>query len=580
MAADVTHGEQGAPESAEVEERPMCGRAAETLIESCAEGMLVTDLRGTIVDVNDAFTKVTGYSRDEIIGNNPRMMKSDRHDPAFYGSMWGTLLREGAWSGEIWDRRKDGELLPKWMSLAVVADEADKPTGYVGVFSDITAAKESEEQIDNLAHFDRLTGLANRSLISDRLGDALRSSRQRHRAVAVLMLDIDRFRHLNDTLGHPFGDHLITQLGSRLAEAVGDVGSVGRQGGDEFTVVGEIADACAIEELVSRVLSVFKEPFVIDGREMFATASVGVAIAPEDGADAVTLLKNADAAMFEAKRAGGDRAAFSSSATQDEFAVRLDIDSGLRVALQEQQFVLHYQPQVELATGRVTGVESLIRWERPGHGLVPPGVFIGIAQDTGLIVPMSAWAMRTACSDIGGLSEAVAEPLEFAVNFTASDFLEPGFVEEIMAALSECDLHPGRFEVEITEGALLQDAEGAAAKLDHLRAAGIKVALDDFGTGYSSLSYLRQFHVDRLKIDKSFVDGLPDDPDSCAIVAATLAMSQALGIETIAEGVENAEQAAYLRELGCTYIQGFYFSKPLPLAQLTEFIARGPVDVP
>jgi diguanylate cyclase (GGDEF)-like protein len=465
------------------------------------------------------------------------------------------------------------------MTLSIVRDDDGAPTNYVSIFADITQVKDAEQQVDRLTNFDPLTGLPKRALITDRLESALGRARS-ERPVAVMVMDIDRFRHLNDTLGHPAGDELLAQVALRLSAQLGDEASVGRDGGDEFTIVVEAAGPGALDELVGRVRSAFEPPFQLDGRDLYVTASIGVAVAPADGTDPGSLLKRADAAEYEAKRAGGDRVAFASSATQVEFAQRLDIDTGLRVALRDQQFVLHYQPQIELASGRVHGVESLIRWNRPGSGLVPPGVFIGIAQDTGLIVPMTAWAMKTACAEIGGLAEAAGVIVDFSVNFTAHDFLEADLVTDILSALGDCALKPERFEVEITEGALLEDAVAAAEKLDQLRAAGINVALDDFGTGYSSLSYLREFHVGRLKIDKSFVDGLPGDPDSCAIVDATLAMAAALGIETIAEGVENAEQAAHLRERGCTYIQGFYFSKPLPLAELEQFLTRGPVKVP
>jgi len=555
-------------------------RVTRTLIDHCSEGMLVSDLRGTILDVNEPFTRITGYSREELIGNNPRMMKSDRHDMAFYGQMWGTLLRDGVWSGEIWDRRRDGELLPKWMTLAVVRDEAGRPVNYVSIFSDISAVKESEGRLERLAHFDRLTGLPNGSLILDRLDTALERAKGRGRVVVVLVLDLDRFRPVNDALGYRQGDDLLTQVAMRLVRAAGEGASVARPGGDEFTVVAEASGRDGAEQLAADVLGVFDEPFAVDGRELFITASVGVAIAPEDGADVEAMTQCADSAMYCAKRAGGNRAAFSTSGIQDEFVSRFEMENDLRRALLDEEFVLHYQPQIELATGRVHGVESLIRWDRPHQGMVPPGRFIGIAQDAGLIVPMSAWATRAACAAMCEVPATPGLPLEVAVNYTASDFLEPGFVDGILQALEDHCLDPARFEVEITEGTLLADSAAAAAKLDALRETGVRVALDDFGTGYSSLNYVRQFHVDRLKIDKSFVDGLPADPDSRAIVDATLSMSQALGIETVAEGVEDAEQAAYLREKGCTYIQGYYFSKPLPLPDLVDFVENGLVSVP
>jgi len=556
------------------------GPVTRTLIENCTEGMLVADLRGTILDVNEPFLQITGYSREELVGKNPRVMKSDRHDSAFYGQMWGTLLRDGVWRGEIWDRKRDGELLPKWMTLAAVRDDAGRPANYVSIFSDITAVKESEGRLERLAHFDRLTGLPNGSLMADRLESALERCDDGARTVAALAIDLDRFRTVNDALGYRHGDDLIGQVAERLVDVVGDRGSVARQGGDEFTVIAETSGRAGAERLAADIVDAFRGPFTIDGRELFMTASVGVSVAPDDGADVEAMTRCADSAMYCAKRAGGGRVSFATASIQDEFRHRLDIENGLRRALLDDEFVLHYQPQIELATGRVHGVESLIRWNRPNVGMVPPGQFIEIAQDAGLIVPMSAWATTEACAAMCGSHRGHEVGCDIAVNYTASDFLEPDFVHGLLKTLDDNGMAPERFEVEITEGTLLSDSEATAATLGALQDAGIKVALDDFGTGYSSLSYVRQFHVDRLKIDKSFVDGLPSDPDSMAIVDATLAMTRALGIETIAEGVENAAQAEYLREHGCTYIQGYYFSKPLCLPDLVDFVGRGPVAVP
>lgn len=554
-------------------------RLAAKVFEASNEGIVITLTDGTIVDVNDAFTRIHGLTASEVKGVNPRIVKSDRHNPEFYTDMWSSLLKTGQWRGEVWDRRADGSIFPKLLSIAAVKEEHGRTTHYVGVFSDITEIKEAEYKLVELATRDPLTGLANRALLNEELARTIARARRNGSQVAVVFADIDHFKHVNDTLGHIQGDELLSQIARRLTSLVREGDMVGRQGGDEFViVVPDLEDTFDLEGLTNRLLETMRQPFRLGDDQVTVSISVGIAVFPSDGDDVETLVKNADVALYRAKDLGRDRSQFFSGELQEEFYRLVQIENGLRKAIETEQLFVVYQPQVDLLTGSIEAVEALVRWRMPDGAVRMPDEFIPVAEQSGLIIPLGEQVLRRACKDVAGL-RAEGFDLQVAVNFSARQFRELDIAQLLRAVLSESGLPPEAMEVEVTETTLMSSHEDAMHKIAAIRGQGVRISLDDFGTGYSSLKYVRVFRPDRIKIDRFFTQGVPDDPSARAVVLAAMALARNLDTEVVAEGVETVEQLQFLRANDFLHVQGFLFSKPVPLDELKRLLHAGPYEL-
>lgn len=554
-------------------------RQSSAVFESTRDGVVITTLEPRIVAVNPAYTEITGYRADEVIGLNPSLLRSGRHDRAFYQAMWAGLKQLGYWQGEVWNRRANGEVYPQWLTLSTVRDEAGEPSHYVGVFTDLTQLKRSEQQLEHLTHYDPLTDLPNRLLVQSRLEHAIDQARRHRSRVGVLFVDLDRFKNVNDSLGHPVGDALIQAVATRLRGGLRDEDTVARLGGDEFLVVIEdLESADAAASVASKLTRLVQEPFQVgDGQEVIVSASIGVSLYPDDGDSATGLIQHADAALYQAKARGRDSFCFYSSALTAAVSEHMQMEMGLRRALERGELLIHYQPLVSLDGGPV-GAEALLRWQPPGEGLVRPDRFIPLAEETGLIVPIGAWVLREACRQARAWLDAGLELGTVSVNLSVRQFHERNLVALVADVLRETGLPADRLELEITESALMDDVEQAVQTLHMLRALGVALAVDDFGTGYSSLAYLKRFPIGKLKVDQSFVRGIATDDSDRAIVTATIAMARSLGFTTTAEGVETEAQLEILRALGCSAYQGYLFSRPVEAVDFARLPCFGRAD--
>ncbi|MDA0191128.1 MAG: EAL domain-containing protein, partial [Proteobacteria bacterium] len=548
---------------------------AEKVFDNSPDAIMITDRDNRIVSVNEAFTLITGYAPDEVLGGNPRLLASGRHDDAFYAAMWRALREHGHWAGEIWDRRKSGEIYPKWMTINAVADrQSGELTHYVTMFSDITERKSSEERIHYLAHHDVLTGLPNRFTLGARLDQALVDARRHQWEVAVLFVDLDRFKIINDTLGHHIGDRLLIEVARRFSAVVRESDIVARLGGDEFVIVlPDLAGHADAATVAGKIIASLAVPVRIDDHELHTSPSIGISLFPTDGSDSDTILRNADTAMYHAKSLGRNNFQFYAEEMNRSTRERLDIERRLRQALARDEFELHYQPQFDTRAHRIAGVEALLRWNA-GTGIpLGPDRFIPIAEESGLIVTLGEWVLRTACRQMKQWIDAGLPPLRVAVNVSPRQLHRQNFPEQVAAALAESGLPAHLLELEITESAVMEEPEEARAILVRLKEMGITLAIDDFGTGYSSLAYLKRFPIDHLKIDRSFVTDIERDANDAAIVVSIIALARSLGLKTIAEGVESDAQLALLREHGCDELQGYLFSRPLPAAAARDYLA-------
>ncbi len=543
------------------------------VIDSTHDGVMITDLGGAIVSVNRAFTELTGYDAAQVIGRNPRLLKSGRHDRAFYQAMWAALQECGYWQGEVWNRRRDGELYPQWLTLNGVRDAGGAVTHYVGVFTDISKLRKTEERLTHLTHHDPLTDLPNRLLVMSRLEHAIERAQRRGGRLAVMMLDLDRFKNVNDSLGHQVGDALLRGVADRLRARLREEDTLGRLGGDEFMVLIEDLDTPEhAAQVADGIIGALAAAFALDnGQEVFMRASVGISLYPEDGTDYMALVRNADAAMYRAKAKGRNTYGFYTEDLTRSASARLELETRLRRALDNGEFVVHYQPVLRVADGALLGAEALVRWQPPGEEMVPPGAFIPIAEETGLIVPLGEWVLREACAQLRDWLAAGYRPGVMAVNLSVEQIRRQDVVCTLRSVLADTGLDAAQVELEITESSLMEQGGQATELLRDLKAAGVRLAIDDFGTGYSSLSYLKRFAIDKLKIDRSFIQDIADDRNDLAIAAAVVAMARALEIAVQAEGVEQPAQLELLRELGCGSYQGFLCSRPLPAA---AFAAR------
>ncbi|MDQ5879949.1 MAG: hypothetical protein QG638_2686 [Pseudomonadota bacterium] len=535
-----------------------------TVFENSGEAVMITDPDNRIVSVNQAFTEITGYAPGEVVGQNPTILGSGRHAPEFFKEMWHRLKASGHWQGEIWDRRKSGEIYPKWLGISAVQDMQGKLTHYVAIFSDISERKEAQERIEYLARHDPLTGLPNRTLLADRLEQALAHADRTQTQVALLFLDLDRFKTINDSLGHPVGDALLQEITTRLKSSVRETDTISRLGGDEFViVVTDMHEVDTATSVARKILEITRAPFKIEGHTLSPSISIGITVYPADGGDFDTLLKKADIAMYHAKDAGRNTYRFFTEQMNVNALERLLIQNRLQQALDKNEFVLHYQPQVALGTGRIIGVESLIRWKNPELGLVAPDRFIPMAEENGAIVAIGDWVLREACRQARLWTVEGMERLPIAVNISTLQMQHGDFAERVLTILAETGHDPRLLELEFTESILIQDIDRVLAQVSRLKAAGITIAIDDFGTGYSSLSYLKRLNVDRLKIDRSFIRDISTDPDDAAIVRAITQMARSLRLKILAEGAETSEQTRFLLAEGCDEVQGFLYSRPL-----------------
>lgn len=542
------------------------------------ECITITDPAGNIIDVNPAFNRVTGYSRGEVIGRNPRILASGRHDSEFYAAMWRMLTETGRWQGEIWNRRKNGEIYPEWLSIVSVKDESGVIVNHIGSFFDISERKQSEAEINNLAFYDPLTQLPNRRLLLDRLRHSVAAAARHSAHGAVLFIDLDNFKAINDTQGHAVGDTLLCEVARRLRAAVRGIDTVARLGGDEFVVMLEnlgeaAADAVAQAGAVGdKILAQLNQPYQLAGGSFRSSSSIGVTLFRGGDVTVDDLLKRADMAMYEAKTAGRNTLRFFDPAMQWALEERISLEGDLREALAQGQFALHYQIQVDAANQPI-GAEALLRWTHPRRGAVTPGKFIPLAEDTGLIQPLGNWVLDAACARIKAWdSDPVGRRLQLAINVSAHQFRQADFVDQVKAALARSDAPAGRLKLELTESAVLQDVDDTIAKMNALRDAGVRFSMDDFGTGYSSLAYLTQLPLDQLKIDRSFVSTIETNRANAVIVQTIINMGSTLGMQVIAEGVETEAQCAFLEHSGCRAYQGFLFSEPLPLDQFEALL--------
>jgi diguanylate cyclase (GGDEF)-like protein/PAS domain S-box-containing protein len=562
-------------EIAERKQAEVAIRKLSSAMEKVADSIFITDANGIIEYINPAFESITGYCREEALGQTPRVIKSGKHDEQFYQQIWETLLEGEVYRNVLINRRKDGELYHEAVTITPLTDEYGKITHYISSGKDITESIQTQERLHHLAHHDALTGLPNRILFVDRLKHALIRAERRKRAVAVMFLDMDRFKIVNDTLGHEAGDRLLQAMAARLHACVREGDTVARFGGDEFA--GFLSDVASPEDValvVTKFLDALAPPFMIDGHELFISGSIGISLYPEDGTDTQTLMKNADTAMYRAKQRGGNIGEFYHQEMTAHAVTRLSRETGLRRALEKQEFVLHYQPQFDLNGGEVVGFEALIRWENIESGAILPADFIPLLEETGLIVPVGEWILRTACAQHHAWQVAGLPPLRMAVNISSRQFDANALMQTIRTVMQEEHMLPEFLELEITESILMKNAESDIEALQALSRMGMRFAIDDFGTGYSSLTYLKRFPINVLKIDKAFVHDITANADDAAIVRAIITMAHSLGMKTVAEGVETREQLDFLRTQGCDYAQGFYFSPPLPGAEI-EHLLKG-----
>jgi diguanylate cyclase (GGDEF)-like protein/PAS domain S-box-containing protein len=546
------------------------------MFNSSRDGIVISDAQNRILSVNPAFTSITGFAESEILGKSPRFLKSGRQDAAFYAAMWRDIQADGYWQGEIWNRRKNGEIFPEWLSISTVKDAAGAITRHIGILSDLTQRKADQERIEHLDHYDKLTRLPNHDLLYDRTLLAIASARRTSCSVSVLFVDIDRFQYVNDSLGRSVGDQVLRTIATRLVKNLQADDTVCRHSADEFILLLPNTDAQGAAHIASRMLALIKEPVPLDsGQELRLTASIGAAVYPANGTDFEKLNQCASAALAQAKQSGRDHFKFFTEEMHEHVNEILLVENQLRQALLKAELLLYYQPQVDAVSGHIIGAEALIRWQHPEWGLVPPARFIPIAENSGQILEIGDWVLRTAVQQVASWQRDGLNVVPVAVNLSALQFRQASLCETVGAVLQGSQLAPGLLELELTERIAMEDSSLTVEQIGKLRAMGVTLSIDDFGTGYSSLSYLKSYQIDKLKIDQSFVRGLGRDANDGSIVTAIIRMAHGLGFRTIAEGVETQAQLDYLRAKGCDEIQGYFFGRPVPAEDFASLLRRG-----
>jgi len=544
-----------------------------TVFENSPEAIMITDASGCIVSVNPAFKKTTGYSFAEVSGKNPSLLSTGRHDRHFYSEKWRDLAHQGYWQGETWNRRKNGEEFPQWETITMVRNSTGEVSYYAAFFSDISEIKATQQKIEFLSYHDVLTGLPNRLLAKRIVNEAIRSSQDTHSKFAVLVVGMDNFKAINNTLGNPTGDRMLAEVACRLYGSVNDTCMVNRGAGDKFIVfLKDTGESDQILQVSMRIFDSMASPFVIDNQEISTSVSIGIAVFPHDGDTFDTLLKNANSAIRLAKNAGCSTYRFFDESLNINASEYWFLRNGLRRALEKNTFVLHYQPQFNLRTGKLIGAEALVRWHEPEFGLIQPTRFIPVAEESALIVEIGEWVMQEACREAMKWQQAGLPKFIVAVNLSSVQFKRRGLVEAVKKALEKSGLEPGCLELELTESILLSDTETTLAAVQQLKSLGVKLSIDDFGTGYSSLSYLKRFNVDRIKIDQSFVRDMAIDTEDTAIVQAIIQIAKSLSFKTVAEGIESQGVAEKLLALGCDEGQGYFFARPMPTREFSVYL--------
>jgi diguanylate cyclase (GGDEF)-like protein/PAS domain S-box-containing protein len=544
------------------------------VLRSMSEAVAVIDLAFCFISVNPAFSRITNYTEDEVIGKNSDILDSSQHGGDFYRRVREILDRTGHWAGEMWQKRKDGDEFLGWIEMSEVSDLQGVRAYFVAVVNDITDKKRAEQELRYLANYDTLTGLPNRALLSERLGRAIVRARRQETRVAVLFLDLDRFKDINDSLGHAAGDRLLKAAASRIQTTISASDTVARLGGDEFTVILEdVESLAAVERMAREILTAFSMPLEVDDRhDVNITPSLGISLYPDHALVPTDLLKFADTAMYQAKAEGRNTFQIYNETMDAESRRRAQILASLRKAIDKGEFRLVYQPRMSLSDGRITGVEALIRWHSTELGDISPMTFIPLAEESGLIIPIGEWVLQEACQTLKRWRNHNLMDLSMAVNVSAIQLLRGNLKQSVKRTLEETGIPANRLELEITESMVMENAEQSTKLLNEIRDLGVSLAIDDFGTGYSSLVYLKRLPINTLKIDKAFVGDLVDDPDDEAITATIISMSHSLGLNVIAEGVENEQQLRYLREQGCDEIQGYWLSPPIDGHRCLAFI--------
>lgn len=550
-------------------------RQAAAVFESTQDGVMIVGLDKRVLAVNRAFCDITGYRSEELEGRSAsRTMRSGVHDDQFYQSIWASIIGSGHWQGEIWERRKNGELFPAWSTISVVQDEAGRVSNYVAVFSDISRIKESEEKLQRLAHYDPLTDLPNRHMLDISLSRALDRAARRGHQLAVLFLDLDRFKNVNDSLGHPMGDRLLKGIAQRLTARIRNDDTLARLGGDEFVLVLEHVDRSTQAATVAQqLIEALAQPFTLGAREeVYIGVSIGISIYPANGSDATQLIQHADAAMYRAKEHGRNTFQFYTDELTETANARLALETKLRKAVERDEFEVFYQPQVSLETGQIVGAEALVRWRHPQDGMISPAEFIPLAEETGLIVPIGARVLELACRQAQAWEGSLPSWFKLSVNLSTIQFVRGGVADMVRRILDQTGLAPERLGLEITESTMMKSDKRTHQALAQLKSLGIALSIDDFGTGHSSLAYLKRFEIDVLKIDQSFVRDIPQDPSDMEIVATIIAMARNLKLSVIAEGVETRQQLQFLQNNGCHAYQGFLFSPAVPAEAFTGLL--------
>lgn len=550
-------------------------RLFEEVFNNAMEGITITDIEGRIIKANPAFTDITGYRADEVLGQSSRILKSDRHGKEFYADMWEKLHNKGYWRGEIWNRRKNGESYPELLSISAIKDSEDRATHYVAVFHDITEMKSKEEQIRYQAHHDALTGLPNRVLLTDRISMAISRARRNGYGLSLFFLDLDNFKNINDSLGHEAGDRILMQTTKRLAEVFGPQDTLARLGGDEFVILVEgVREELEIISRIESLQAAFTTPFIINDTEVHVTTSLGISTFPGDGEDPGTLIKNADMAMYQAKKEGRNGYHMFRKEMHERARRRFTVENALRQALVSNEFTVYFQPKVDLKSRDIYGFEALVRWVRPDGTVISPGEFIPLAEETGLIVELGKTVMRSACRDMQQIRSATGKKFTVSINLSGRQLKHPEILDDIRKIIGNSECSPSEMEFEITESTLMEDVNSTVEILRQLSKMGFELSIDDFGTGYSSLSYLKKFPINTLKIDRSFIMDITENEEDTSIVRTIINMSRNLNLEVVAEGVETMEQSRKIRELGCLRIQGYLYGKPMPLKELLPYLKQ------